>query len=211
MRTRLLILDCQDLTRIGLRKVLSQLSWLEVVGEAKTLAVSLPLVRQRKPDLILMGSRFSDGTGLGFCHQLREQYSNLPIVYLTSSNEENSLKEVFEAGASSILLPSVGPEHLIQTLELCVLGYNIYPDSLSRTLRGKKLRLDSEHGGRLSSLSPNEHKLLGMVAQGKTNKEIAAVCGVSEKTIKKTLSQLFNKLHVTRRTQAVALLTKHSI
>ncbi len=200
---RLVIVDDSGLVRAGLRALLEDVPGLHLAGEAGTAAAALEVCGREKPDVVLLDLRLPDGTGLDVCRQLLKQRPDTRVVFLTSTDDEQAVDEAIRAGAHGYLLKDINGPGLVQAIRATAAGQSI----LDPLITARVLNLMRTSGGpaTLAALSPQERRVLALIAEGHTNKEVATALGLAEKTVKNYLSNVFEKLHVTRRAQAAAL------
>jgi two-component system, NarL family, response regulator DevR len=208
-RIRLVLVDDHEIVRVGLRALFSQTDNMEVVAEAGSVADAVKEVAQHRPDVVLMDLRLPDGTGVDACRDILSTHPETRVLFLTSHSDEDAVVSTILAGASGYLLKEIGSKALISAIEMVHGGQSILDPKVTKVvlhqmsiLAGKA---DAPKESRSDRLSPQEKRILALVVQGKTNKEIAKSLGLSDKTVKNYLSNAFQKLHVGRRSQAAAL------
>jgi two-component system, NarL family, response regulator DevR len=206
----LLLVDDHEVVRLGLRTLLRRAPRLQIVGEAGTAAAAVAEALRLKPDVVLMDLRLPDGSGIEACREIRTACPEARVLFLTSYSDDDAVRSTIFAGASGYLLKEVDGEALIRAIESVAEGRSILDSAVtSRVL--EQIRSASHAAGAEMSemLSPQEQRVLALVAEGKTNKEIAAALGLSDKTVKNYLSNIFHKLQVSRRSQAAALFVQN--
>lgn len=208
-RIRLVLVDDHEIVRVGLRALFRQTDNVEVVAEAGSVADAIKEVAQHRPDVVLMDLRLPDGTGVDACRDIRSTYPETRILFLTSHSDEDAVVSTILAGASGYLLKEIGSKALISAIDIVYDGQSILDPKVTRAvlhqisiLAGKA---QAPKESRSDRLSPQEKRILALVVEGKTNKEIAKSLGLSDKTVKNYLSNAFQKLHVGRRSHAAAL------
>ncbi len=205
---RVLIVDDSVLVREGLRAVFStqhRQPAIEVVGEAGTVADAIALAPKLQPDVVLLDIRLPDGSGLTACAELCRLSPATRILILTSVATDNLIQQAIQAGAQGYLMKEIDPEGLTRAIADAHAGRSV----LTGEVTARVLRLLREGPtDPLAPLSPQEHRVLALTAAGRSNKEIGIELGLSEKTVKNYLSNVFEKLNVTRRTQAAAIYTQ---
>lgn len=207
---RVLIVDDHKVVRVGLRTVLEDAGHIEVVGEAGTAAAALAESLRLRPDVLLMDVRLPDGSGLEACRRIKDQQPQLRVLVLTSFADDRLVLEAIEAGADGYLVKDIDGDAIIKAIETVAAGGAILDPAVVRRALGQAKR----DGARkttpsLASLTHRETGLLKLVAEGKTNKEIADELRLSEGTVRNYLSEIFAKLEVHRRAQATALYLSH--
>jgi two-component system response regulator DevR len=202
---RLVIVDDSEVVRMGLKTLLESDPTLHLVGEAGSVAAAVEVALQARPDLVLLDIRLPDGTGFDACRRILEKLPETRVLILTSVAEETMVDDAIRAGANGYLLKEVNGRVLIQAIHDVAAGKSILDPAI--TERVLSIIRSNAPGTRstLDSLSPQERRVLALIADGRTNKEVAAEMGLAEKTVKNYLSTVFEKLHVSRRSQAAAL------
>jgi DNA-binding NarL/FixJ family response regulator len=201
-----LIADSQEVARIGIRVLLQGEPDLSIVGETGTVAETVARERQAKPDVILLESRFRDGSGAEACRLLLKANPEIRIVMMSLSNDSSAFHAAMKAGAHGYVLREIKRRELLHAIRVVAGGASyLHPTMIGPALSAVRDGSESAREPGLPLLSPQERRILPLVAEGKTNKEIAAELSLSEKTVKNYLANMFEKLQVTRRTQAVAL------
>lgn len=208
-KIRLFLVDDHQVVRMGLRSVLVNDSEISIVGEAGTSAEAVSQVLEQKPDVVLLDLRLPDGSGIDVCREILAALPETRILFLTSYGDEDAVLSAIVAGAKGYLLKEVSADELIRCIKLVAEGQPILdPTVTSRVLtwmKGLKMPPPEE---KTEGLSPQEHRIVALIAEGKTNKEIAVDLNLSEKTVKNYLSNIFQKLQITRRSQAAAFFVK---
>ena len=204
-RLRLLIVDDSEVVRTGLRALLGAEPAFEVVGEAGTVAAGIAAAVAERPDLVLLDIRLPDGTGFDACRQILAKLPDTRVLILTSVAEETMVDDAIRAGAHGYLLKEVNGRALVQAIRDVVGGKSILDPAITERVLSLIRSNVPDTRNALQLLSPQEHRVVELIAQGRTNKEVAAAMGLAEKTVKNYLSTVFEKLHVSRRSQAAAL------
>jgi DNA-binding NarL/FixJ family response regulator len=155
-----------------------------------------------------MDLRLPDGTGIDACRDILSAHPGTRVLFLTSHSDEEAVVSTILAGAAGYLLKEVGSQALINAIELVHGGQSILDPKVTSAVLQRMSMLDGKTAAKPSgrdTLSPQERRILALVVEGKTNKEIAKALGLSDKTVKNYLSNAFQKLHVGRRSHAAAL------
>lgn len=205
-RVRLLIVDDSEVVRAGLRTLLGGEPSLEVIAEVGTVAAGLDGCRRLQPDVVLLDIRLPDGSGIEACRRIRQEFPEVHVLILTSVIDDTVVDDAIRAGAHGYLLKEIDGRGLVNAIREVADGRSILdPAITSRVLQ--LVRSGSAGAGRdpLSLLSPQEKRVLALIAEGCTNKEVAARLGLSEKTVRNYLSTVFEKLHVSRRAEAAVI------
>ena len=203
---RLLVVDDHLVVREGLRLLLESDSGFEVAGEAADGAEAVRLAEKLSLDVILMDLRMPGMDGLEAMTRIRARRPDLPIVVLTTFNEDALMAQAIEAGARGYLLKDATREALLDAVRAAARGEMLLrPDVLARLLERTRAARAAPPPTAPMSLSERERQVLEGVARGERNKEIAEVLGISERTVKAHLASAYNKLGVDSRAGAVAV------
>jgi two-component system response regulator DevR len=206
---RLLLVDDHEVVRVGLRTVLHNHHSITVVGEAGTKAAAVRAVKRLRPDIVLMDVRLPDGSGVEACRDILTSYPTTRIIFLTSYADDESVLAAVLAGAQGYVLKNIDSILLIRSIRTVSNGQSILNPALTqRALNWIKAWPEQNGPVRGQSLSPQEERVLALVAEGLTNKEIAATMQLSDKTVKNYLANIFQKLHIARRAQAASFFVK---
>jgi DNA-binding NarL/FixJ family response regulator len=210
---RLLLVDDHQVLRLGLRTLFREAGGIEVVGEAGTIADGIAEAARLKPDLVLMDVRLPDGSGVEACREIRAHRPETRVLFLTSYADDDAVLATILAGAHGFLLKDVGSTELLQSVRTVAAGRSVLDPGVTQRVLTQVRALSTGGGDGKAppgeDLSPQERRVLALVAEGKTNKEIAAELNLSDKTVGNYLGNVFQKLHVTRRAQAAAYYTRH--
>jgi two-component system, NarL family, response regulator DevR len=209
---RVLLVDDHEIVRVGLRTVLSQHGSILVVGESATVAGATRQVESLKPDVVLMDVRLPDGSGVDACRNLLASFPDLRVIILTSYADDDSVLAAVLAGAHGYVRKAIDALSLIGAIRSVSEGRSILdPAVTDRALAWLRGLAAGKDMPGVEKLSAQEERVLALVAEGKTNKEIATALDLSDKTVKNYLANVFHKLHITRRSQAAALFVKRQI
>lgn len=207
-KIRLMLVDDHEVVRLGLNALFRQTGGIEVVAEAGSVADAVKGAAEQRPDVVLMDLRLPDGTGIDACRDILSAHPGTRVLFLTSHSDEEAVVSTILAGAAGYLLKEVGSQALINAIELVHGGQSILDPKVTSPVLHRLATLDGKTAAKPSgrdTLSPQERRILALVVEGKTNKEIAKALGLSDKTVKNYLSNAFQKLHVGRRSHAAAL------
>jgi two-component system response regulator DevR len=203
---RVLLVDDSPIIRLGLRSALEDCAGIAIIGEAGTAAAGLELLNRLKPDVVMLDLNLPDKSGLLACRDYQKARPHTAILILTSSSSERHMHDAIAAGAKGYLLKENDGATLAQALHTVARGDSVIDPSMAgqvlNLVRNKGTQSPAE---KLSVLSPQERRVVALLASGLTNKEIGDQLGLTEKTVKNYLATIFNKLNITRRTQAAAL------
>jgi two-component system response regulator DevR len=194
---RLLLVDDHEVVRAGLRALLAGIEGMEIVGEAGTVAEAVSEAARLAPDVILMDLRLPDGTGIDACREILSSAPRTRILFVTSYSDEQAVMSTVLAGAAGYVLKDIDHRTLVAAIRDAAAGRAILDPRITDPVVRRVPNTEA--------LSAQEQRVLALVVEGKTNKEIAAALGLSDKTVKNYLSNAFQKLGVSRRAQAAAL------
>jgi two-component system, NarL family, response regulator DevR len=209
---RLLIVDDHEVVRQGLVSLLDRRDGFQVVAEAGTVAEAIEQARRFEPDIVVMDVRLPDGSGIEACREIRAELPATRVVMLTSYPDEEAVLSAIVAGAAGYLLKQVRARDLVAALEVVGRGESLLDPAVTEKVLDRIRRVAS--GGasdEIALLTPQEQKILLLVAEGMTNKEIAGEVFLSDKTVKNYVSSILSKLNLERRAQAAAFVAKHRI
>jgi len=208
---RLLLVDDHKVVRSGVKALLSGTGNIDVVGEAGTVVEAVSVAARLKPDLVLMDVRLPDGSGIDACREIRTARPETRVLFLTSFADDDAVLATILAGADGYLLKEIDEDGLIRAIETVAAGSSILDPSVTQRvltrIKDQASRAGEQKG---ADLSPQEQKVVALVAEGQTNKEIAVALGLSDKTVRNYLSNIFQKLQVSRRSQAAALYARRT-
>jgi two-component system response regulator DevR len=199
--TRLFLLDDHEIVRRGLRELLEAEDDFEIVGEASTVEEAVNRVPATRPDVALLDVRLPDGSGVEACRDLRTSDPDLRCIMLTSYADDEALFDAIMAGASGYVLKQVRGAELIDGIRRVAAGHSLLDPALTARVL-ERLRQAPEEDERFASLSTQERRILALLADGLTNRQIAAEMFLAEKTVKNYVSNLLGKMGMQRRTEA---------
>ena len=204
-----LVVDDHEVVRQGLVALLARRPEFHVVAEAATVNEAVTAARRFKPRLVVMDVRLPDGSGVEACREIRAELPETRVVMLTSYPDEDAVLSAIVAGASGYLLKQVRGRDLVAALEAVGRGESLLdPAVTGRVLERVRRIATGAASDELAALTGQEQKILLLVAEGKTNKEIAAEVFLSDKTVKNYVSSILSKLNLERRAQAAAYMAK---
>jgi two-component system, NarL family, response regulator DevR len=206
---RLLVVDDHEVVRQGLVSLLDRRAGFEVVAQAGSVAEAIAQAARHQPDVVIMDVRLPDGSGIEACREIRAAHPETRVVMLTSYPDEEAVLSAIIAGASGYLLKQIRGRDLVSGLEAVGRGDSLLDPAVTEKVLERVRRLAS--GGasdELAELTAQERKILLLVAEGKTNKEIATDVFLSDKTVKNYVSSILSKLNLQRRTQAAAFVAR---
>jgi two-component system response regulator DevR len=201
MSIRVFLLDDHEVVRRGVRELLEAHEGFEVVGEAGTAAEGLSRIPPTHPDVAVVDMRLPDGNGVEVCREIRSRDPRLQCLILTSFADDEALFDSIMAGAAGYLLKQIKGTDLVDAIRRVASGQSLLdPQVTNRVL--ERLRRGPEEDERLARLTEQERKILDLIAQGLTNRQIAERIFLAEKTVKNYVSNVLAKLGMERRTEA---------
>jgi two-component system, NarL family, response regulator DevR len=208
---RVMIVDDHEVVRQGLRTMFEATGDVVVAGEASRVNESVEVAEAVRPDVVVMDVRLEDGSGIEATREIRTRRPDTKVVMLTSFADDEALFASIMAGASGYVLKQIRGGDLLQSIRTVAEGGSLLDPAvtgavLDRLRKGKHLLKDE----RLARLSPQEERILTLVADGRTNREIGDELHLAEKTVKNYVSSILSKLEVARRAEAAAYLARHT-
>lgn len=202
---RLAIVDDSQVVRMGLKALLTAEHDITIVGEAGKVSEAVAMAARVRPDVMLLDIRLPDGTGFDVCRQVLKDNPQIRVLFLTSVIDDKLIHEAIHCGGQGYLLKEVGAEDLVQAVHDVAAGKSVLDPQATAQVLGLMRHRSAVADNPVSSLSAQERRVLTLIAEGKTNKEVGNDLGLTEKTVKNYLANVFTKLDVTRRSQAVAM------
>jgi two-component system, NarL family, response regulator DevR len=207
MAIRVFLLDDHELVREGIRSLLDGDDQIEVVGEAATADQALTRIPLARPDVAILDVRLEEGNGIEVCRDIRSLMPDLICLMLTSHADDEALYASVMAGAAGYVLKQIRARDLIEDVKKVAGGASLMdPRAVARVV--ERISNPPKVNPELKALSPQEGRLLDLVAEGQTNRQIAETMFLSEKTIKNYMTGLLAKLKMNSRTEAAIYATK---
>jgi len=197
------LLDDHEIVRRGVRDMLEAEPDMTVVGEAGTAASALARIPALRPDVAVLDVRLPDGDGVSVCREIRSKMPGVACLMLTSFGDDEALFDAIMAGAAGYVLKQIRGTDLVGAVRTVAAGRSLLdPDAASRVMA--KMRDQAHRSDPLAALTGQERKILELIGEGLTNRQIGERLFLAEKTVKNYVSALFAKLGMERRTQAAA-------
>jgi len=208
---RVLLVDDHEVVRSGIKALLQATEDIVVTGEASSVREAIDEADRTRPDVVVMDVRLADGSGIEATREIRAKHPKTAVIMLTSFADDEALFASIMAGASGYVLKQVKGGELVRAIRTVGKGESLLDPAvtnavLERLRKGKHLLKDEK----LARLSPQEERILALVADGKTNREIGEELNLAEKTVKNYVSSILSKLEVARRAEAAAYLARHT-
>ena len=205
---RLMLVDDHEVLRLGLRTLFSEAGDFDVIGEAGTVAAAVEQGKRLKPNVMLMDVRLPDGSGVEACREIRTASPGTRVLFLTSYADEEAVLGTILAGADGFLLKEVSGDELIRATRMVASGRSILDPGITERVLSKVKSLSASGGGKQEDLATQERRVLALVADGKTNKEIATDLFLSEKTVESHLRNIFAKLGASSRVEVARVVER---
>jgi DNA-binding NarL/FixJ family response regulator len=203
---KIMLVDDHEVVRLGLRTLLERREGFRVVADAGSVAEAVAAAQETQPDVIVMDVRLPDGTGVEACREIRSDRPETKVIMLTSYADDEAIYGSIMAGASGYLLKQTRGQSLAEAIERVAAGESLLDPGITDKVLARMRQLAAGETDELASLSPQERRILGLIAEGKTNKEIAEEVFLSDKTVKNYVSSILSKLNLRRRSEAAAFI-----
>jgi two-component system response regulator DevR len=204
---RVFLLDDHELVRRGIRALLEQEPDVEVIGEADTAQDATARIPALRPDVAILDARLPDGNGIDVCRDIRSVDPSIRALILTSYDDDEALFAAIMAGAAGYLLKQVRGTDLVNAVRLVAAGQSLLDPAVTQRVI-ERIRQGPQEPDELKSLTDQERRILELVAEGLTNRQIAERMYLAEKTVKNYVSSILAKLGLERRTQAAVFAAK---
>ena len=209
---RILLVDDHEVVRLGLKTLIDRHPGFEVIAEAATENDAVEKAKEYEPDIVLMDIRLAGGSGIDACEKIMAEQPDTKIVMLTSYAEDEMLFSAIRAGAVGYVLKQVGGNEVIRSIESAARGEaTLDPTLTQRVFDEMRRSIKQEESAAFSDLTNQEMHVLELIAEGKTNREIAGVLYLSEGTVRNYVSGILSKLDVSNRAEAAAYAIQHHL
>lgn len=210
-KLRICIIDSYEIFRFGVRYLLADSPYYEISAEAASKADGLKIAVEQKPDLIIMDVKLSDGSGIDACRNLKVALPEIKVIMLSTDPKDEVIFASILAGANGFLLKDIKGEDLIKAIKTVGQGESLLDPSITKKVLEHMKNSASEPHSSIELLNQQEKKILVLIAEGKTNKEIAGFLLLSDKTIKNYVSNILNKLSFNNRAEAAAYAVRNQL
>lgn len=207
---RIFLLDDHEIVRRGIRDLLEAQEGLTVIGEAGTAGEALELIPTLLPDVAVLDARLPDGSGIEVCRDVRAAHPEVNVIILTSFDDDEALFSAIMAGAAGYALKQIRGNDLVDAVRRVADGQSLLDPAVTAQVLDR-IRNAPAPKDPLAELTAQERRILTLIGQGMTNRQIATEMYLAEKTVKNYVSQLLSKLGLQRRTQAAVLAEKHRL
>lgn len=212
MTLRVILVDDHEVVRLGLKTLLEDLDWLEIVAEAGDAASAIKATAQYRPDTVVMDIRLPGESGIEACATITQRWPEIKVIMLTSHGEDDLLFRAILAGASGYVLKQVGNESIVSALEAVRQGKALLDPVVTQRVLDYVRATERERGATaFKGLSQREMEILALVTEGKSNGEIAADLSLAEKTVRNHVSAILSKLGLSNRIEAATYAVRHHI
>jgi DNA-binding NarL/FixJ family response regulator len=207
MTTRVFLLDDHEVVRAGLRELLEASGDFSVVGEASTAEEALRRVPALRPDVAVLDVRLPDGNGVEVCRELRSRMPELGCLMLTSFSDDEALFDSIMAGAAGYVLKQLRGTEIVDAVRRVAEGQSLLDPAITATVLDR-IRHGDDSDELLDRLTDQERRVLDLIGEGLTNRQIATRLFLAEKTVKNYVSNLLAKMGMSRRTEAAAYIAR---
>lgn len=204
---RLFLLDDHEIVRRGLKDLLGQEGDIDVIGESGSAQAAIATIPELRPDVAVLDARLPDGSGIEVCREVRSIDPSIAVIILTSYDDDDALFAAIMAGAAGYVLKQVRGTDLVDAVRRVAAGQSLLDPAVTQRVL-TRIR-EGESTDPLATLTKQERRILTLIGDGLTNRQIAARMSLAEKTVKNYVTQLLAKLGLQRRTQAAVLVTRH--
>lgn len=209
---RIMLVDDHEVVRLGLKALIDRRADMEVVAEASAAAEAIAKSQAHKPDVIIMDIRLGGSSGIDACAAISQQLPEVKIIMLTSYAEDEMLFAAIRAGASGYVLKQAGGQEVIRAIETVSQGHSLLDPTLTERVFAEVRRAArAQESAAFSQLTEQERRVLLLVADGKTNREIAQDLHLGQGTVRNYVSNILSKLGLSNRAEAAAYATKHNL
>jgi DNA-binding NarL/FixJ family response regulator len=202
------LLDDHEIVRRGIKELIESEGDIQVVGESGLAQEAARRIPALRPDVAVLDGRLPDGSGIDVCREVRSVDPNIAALILTSYDDDDALFAAIMAGASGYILKQVRGQDFIETVRRAAAGQSTLDPSVTAQVLDR-VRNGPRVDPKLEALSAQEQRILDLIGEGLTNREIAERTYLAEKTVKNYVSSMLSKLGLTSRTQAAIFATKH--
>lgn len=208
---QILVADDHSFFRDGLRLLIANTPGFELAGEVDTAIDAIKFADDKQPDIVLMDIKMPPLDGIQATRQIAEENPHINVLILTMFDDDKNVFNALQAGAKGYMLKGVSQEELSRTIRSVAAGNAVFGSGIAEQMRMffKRIQHD-EQAHVFPELTPREHHILNLVADGLKNKEIASECSISEKTVRNHITSILSKLQVSNRTEAILRLRESS-
>jgi DNA-binding NarL/FixJ family response regulator len=207
-----MIVDDHEVVRLGLRGLLERQPGWEVIAEAATADESVSRALEYRPDVVVMDIRLAGGSGIEACRRIIAALPDTHVIMLTSYAEDELLFDAIAAGAAGYVLKQIGSDELVRAIDMVGRGEALLDPSLTRRVLARVREASRKEAfAAFADLTEQELRVLALIAEGKTNREIAESLYLGEGTVRNYVSNILGKLGVSNRAEAAAYAVEHNL
>lgn len=211
-RQRIMLVDDHEVVRLGLKALIDRHPEMEVIAEADTAAEAVTKALAFQPDVVVMDIRLGSSSGVDACREIVAQRPSIKVIMLTSYAEDDVLFAAIRAGAAGYVLKQAGGQDVVRALQAVAQGQALLDPSLTERVFAQVRRAAQDlQSAAFAMLSEQERRVLALVTEGRTNREIALALHLGEGTVRNYVSNILGKLNVANRAEAAAYATKHNL
>lgn len=208
----MLLVDDHEVVRLGLRSLLEQQDDFEIVADVGSAEEAIKAAKAHEPEIVLMDIRLPGQSGIEACEKITKALPETKVIMLTSYAEDEMLFSAIRAGASGYVLKQIGAEELVRAVRSVARGEASLDPALTQRVFSEVRKAIRDHdASAFSDLTDQELRVLGLVSEGKTNKEIAEALFLGQGTVRNYVSNILSKLNVANRAEAAAFAVRHNI
>ncbi len=208
---RVMIVDDHEVVREGLRSLFNRRNDMQVVAEAGSVAEAVQAALRHRPNVIVMDVRLPDGSGVEACRDIRAELPDTRVIMLTSYADDEAVFSSILAGASGYLLKQIRGQQLAEAVEAVARGESLLDPQVTKRVMDQMRNLATQPAAdKQAGLTEQEYRILTLIAEGKTNREIASEIFLSDKTVKNYVSSILSKLNLRRRSEAAAYIARRT-
>jgi DNA-binding NarL/FixJ family response regulator len=209
---KIMVVDDHEVVRLGLRGLLERQPGWQVVAEAATADEAVSRALEQKPDVVVMDIRLAGSSGIDACRRIMKEVPGTRVIMLTSYAEDDLLFDAIAAGAAGYVLKQIGSDELVRAIEMVGRGEALLDPSLTRRVLARvREAARKEAFAAFVDLTEQELRVLALIAEGKTNREIAESLYLGEGTVRNYVSNILGKLGVANRAEAAAYAVEHNL
>ena len=209
---RIMVVDDHEVVRLGLRGLLERQPGWQVVAEASTADEAVSRALEHRPDVVVMDIRLAGSSGIEACRRIMSQFPKTRVIMLTSYAEDDLLFDAIAAGAAGYVLKQIGSDELVRAIETVGRGEALIDPSLTRRVLARvREAARREAFAAFADLTEQELRVLALISEGKTNREIAESLYLGEGTVRNYVSNILGKLGVSNRAEAAAYAVEHNL
>ena len=205
---RVFLLDDHEIVRRGVRELLEREDDIEVVGEAGSVDTAMSRIELCRPDVAVLDVQLGDGTGIEVCRDIRSAHPEIQCLMLTSYADDEAMLDSVMAGAAGYVLKQIKGNQLVESIRQVASGRSLLDPSVAQRVV-EQLRRGAAENERIAKLTAQERRILELLAEGLTNRQIGERMFLAEKTVKNYVSNLLMKLGMHRRTEAAVYAARH--